>query len=91
MLTPPTIMPGSLAQFFYRVTHRQMEGDPFRHTLMLIATGLEKTDAVLVPWLYAISKRLPSVPRRMVFIQSNGANAKRAHDLAQPAGLHVGF
>jgi CRISPR-associated endonuclease/helicase Cas3 len=70
-----TIMSETLAEFFRRVTgeevlpYQERYGvDPFRSTLLIIPTGLGKTDAVIVPWLHAIASGSPGTPRRLVIV-----------------------
>src|SRR4051812_7699863 len=68
-------MPETLADFFRRVTgndilpYQQRYGeDPFQSTLVIIPTGLGKTQAVIVPWLHAIATARPGTPHRLVFM-----------------------
>jgi CRISPR-associated endonuclease/helicase Cas3 len=94
-------MPESLAQFFCRVTGKdsivpyqeRYGSDPFVSTLLIIPTGLGKTDAVLVPWLYALVHGKHKAPRRFVFIQPRQnlteQTFERARKLVAAAGLNV--
>src|SRR5690349_7024198 len=94
-------MPESLAQFFCRVTGKdsivpyqeRYGSDPFVSTLMIIPTGLGKTDAVLVPWLYALACGKQKLPRRFVFMQPRQnlteQTVERARELVKAAGLQI--
>ena len=83
-------MPESYPAFFSRVTNNQplpyqerYGSDPFSRTLLIIPTGLGKTDAVLLPWLYARAtdraapKRLILVLPRQNLTAQTGANARQ--------------
>ena len=94
-------MPESLAQFFCRVTgkdsivpyQKRYGSDPFVSTLMIIPTGLGKTDAILVPWLYALACGEQKPPRRLVFMQPRQnlteQTVERARKLVEAAGLKI--
>jgi CRISPR-associated endonuclease/helicase Cas3 len=88
----------SFPQFFGRVTGREIlpyqlryGADPFSNTLLIIPTGLGKTHAVLVPWLYAVANRVPGTPRRLVYILPRRAlttqTAAEARKLKEKAGI----
>jgi CRISPR-associated endonuclease/helicase Cas3 len=63
-------------EFFCRITARESilpyqeryAANPFSPTLMIIPTGLGKTDTVLVPWLYRQRYGHPGTPTRLVFV-----------------------
>lgn len=62
-------------EFFSDLTERQpfpyqlnYARDPFSHTLLTVPTGLGKTDAVLLPWLYAQSKADAAAPTRLIIV-----------------------
>ncbi len=68
-------MSETLSSFFRRVTGKdalpyqeRYGSDPFRPTLLIIPTGLGKTDAVAVPWLHGVACGDPGVPKRLVMI-----------------------
>src|SRR5215469_12066572 len=65
-------MSESYPEIFLRVTgnvilpYQEFYGrDPFSSALLIIPTGLGKTDAVLVPWLYARATGDPATPTRL--------------------------
>lgn len=65
----------TLAEFFLRVTGKEIlpyqeryGNDPFLHTLLTVATGLGKTDAVLIPWIFAQYSGHPQVPTRLIIV-----------------------
>jgi CRISPR-associated endonuclease/helicase Cas3 len=70
-------MPESLPQFFLRVTGKEAGilpyqlrygSNPFFSTLLTIPTGLGKTDAVIVPWLYAQYSGDKAAPTRLIIV-----------------------
>jgi CRISPR-associated endonuclease/helicase Cas3 len=65
----------SYSEFFRNVTEKdalpyqkRYGRNPFVSTLLVVPTGLGKTDAVLVPWLYARSCGDAAVPTRLVLV-----------------------
>ena len=88
----------SYSQFFLEVTknaalpYQERYGQrPFQPTLLVIPTGLGKTDAVLVPWLYARATGDGEAPTRLIFVlprrNLTEQTAKRAAELVAPAKL----
>jgi CRISPR-associated endonuclease/helicase Cas3 len=68
-------MSETLAGFFRRVTGKEIlpyqeryGADPFTSALLVIPTGLGKTDAVTMPWLHGIAARDPRTPRRLLIV-----------------------
>lgn len=62
-------MSETLAEFFRRVTGNEIlpyqerfGADPFTSALLIIPTGLGKTDTVTVPWLHAVATHDPRPP-----------------------------
>jgi CRISPR-associated endonuclease/helicase Cas3 len=91
-------MPESYPEFFFRVTenpllpYQQRYGcNPFSLTLLIIPTGLGKTDAVLMPWLYARATHDPSAPTRLILVlprqNLTAQTAKNARKRVETAGL----
>ncbi len=95
-------MEESYDQFFERLTHNRIlpyqyeyARDPFSHVLLTVPTGLGKTDAVLVPWLYAQATGKLGAPARLILVlprqnltAQTAANARtRVKDAG--LGLHV--
>jgi CRISPR-associated endonuclease/helicase Cas3 len=67
-------MPENYSEFFKQVTSHQplpyqerLAEDPFTSKLLIVPTGLGKTDAVLVPWIYAQCYQLPA-PTRLAMV-----------------------
>ena len=65
-------MSKSYPKFFAEVTKKAIlpyqdryGQDPFAPTLLVIPTGLGKTDAVLLPWLYARATGEAAAPTRL--------------------------
>lgn len=68
-------MAESYPDFFFRVTGRRplpyqerYGANPFSHTLLIAPTGLGKTDATLMPYLYARAIGDSSAPRRLIIV-----------------------
>ena len=68
-------MPVSYPEFFRQVTEREIlpyqeryGANPFSSTLLVVPTGLGKTDAVLLPWLFAQAGNDPAVPTRLIIV-----------------------
>lgn len=62
-------------EFFRRITGNRLlpyqerySRNPFSPTLLTIPTGLGKTDAVLMPWLYARSTNDAAAPARLIVV-----------------------
>jgi CRISPR-associated endonuclease/helicase Cas3 len=95
-------MPEVYPEFFLRVTgnpvlpyQEEYGKNPFAHTLMIVPTGLGKTDSVLVPWLFAKAQNLPS-PMRLILVEPRqnltsqlAANARRRCDEAQLPHIRI--
>jgi CRISPR-associated endonuclease/helicase Cas3 len=91
-------MDQSYLEFFFNVTKHQLLPyqerygcNPFAPTLLVVPTGLGKTEAVLLPWLYAQAIHDPSAPTRLmlVFPRQNltRQTARRARDYVAAANL----
>ena len=94
-------MSETYSDFFCRVTgnpplpyQERYAADPFSPTLMIVPTGLGKTDAVLMPWLYAraTGARAPTrlivvLPRQNLTAQTAGNARERVH--AAKIGIRV--
>jgi CRISPR-associated endonuclease/helicase Cas3 len=93
-------MSESLSQFFARVTgnksgilpyQERYGSNPFVSTLLIIPTGLGKTDAVLVPWLFAHAYDVNPVPARLILVlprqNLTGQVARIARKRVEAAGL----
>ena len=90
-------MAEAYAQFFRRITNNEIlpyqqryGSDPFSPTLLVVPTGLGKSDAVLVPWLYAkaCGETAPTrlilvLPRQNLTVQT----AENARKRCKAAGL----
>jgi CRISPR-associated endonuclease/helicase Cas3 len=68
-------MPESYPEFFRAVTgndilpyQEQYGANPFSSTLVVVPTGLGKTDTVLLPWLYAVRQADAAVPKRLIVV-----------------------
>jgi CRISPR-associated endonuclease/helicase Cas3 len=68
-------MPESYPEFFRKVTGKEIlpyqeryGRNPFSSTLLIVPTGLGKTDSVLLPWLYAQACNDSAVPTRLVIV-----------------------
>ncbi len=68
-------MHGAYRDFFRKVTgedalpyQERYGSDPFLSTLLVIPTGLGKTDAVILPWLYAQACGDPRAPTRLIIV-----------------------
>ncbi len=64
----------NLSEFFFTLTTNKplpyqirYGADPFTHTLLIVPTGLGKTDTVLVPWLHSIASNDRNAPKRLIF------------------------
>ncbi len=86
------------AEFFRRVTgnkilpYQQRYGqNPFSSTLLVVPTGLGKTDAVLVPWLFAQVCGEDPAPTRLIIVLPRQnltvQTAKNARERVRAAGL----
>jgi CRISPR-associated endonuclease/helicase Cas3 len=86
------------AEFFGTVTgnrilpYQQRYGEhPFSPTLLVVPTGLGKTDAVLVPWLFARVCGDDSAPTRLIIVLPRHnltvQTARCARDRVRAAGL----
>jgi CRISPR-associated endonuclease/helicase Cas3 len=91
-------MPESYSEFFSRVTgnkplpyQERLAAKPLSATLLIVPTGLGKTEAVFVPWLFARSQGDPEAPTRLAFVlprrNLTGQTARRIRDLVKAAGL----
>jgi CRISPR-associated endonuclease/helicase Cas3 len=85
-----TIMPESIAVFFHSITgyeilpYQQRYADnPFTSTQINIPTGLGKTLAVIVPWLYAVRHRQTDTPTRLVIILPRQNLTEQTRDIAR--------
>jgi len=83
-------MPETLDHFFRRITGKeplpyQMRygATPFLSTLLIIPTGLGKTDAVLTPWLHAVSTQAPGTPRRFAYVLPRRNLTEQTADIAR--------
>lgn len=90
----------SYAEFFNRITgHRPLPyqlrygGSPFSSTLLIVPTGLGKTEAVLMPWVYARATGDASAPTRLIFVlprqNLTAQTARIARERVQEAGLNL--
>src|SRR5271168_2723516 len=68
-------MPESYPEFFRKVTEKEIlpyqeryGRNPFSPTLLIVPTGLGKTDSVLLPWIYAQASNDPAVPTRLIVV-----------------------
>jgi len=71
----PGDMHESYEDFFYRVTAKRAfpyqlryAANPFSPLLLTVPTGLGKTDAVLIPWLHALSLDNSNAPTRLIVV-----------------------
>jgi CRISPR-associated endonuclease/helicase Cas3 len=91
-------MTESYPDFFFRVTNKQLlpyqeryGRNPFSPTLLVIPTGLGKTDAVLMPWLHARATRDCSAPTRLILVlprqNLTAQTARNARERVETAGL----
>src|SRR5580704_2641445 len=91
-------MQESYPEFFRNVTgkgilpYQERYGrNPLSSTLLVVPTGLGKTDAVLLPWLYAQARNDPSVPTRLIIVLPRQnltvQTAKNARTRVSAAGL----
>jgi CRISPR-associated endonuclease/helicase Cas3 len=91
-------MPESYREFFSKVTEKEIlpyqeryGRNPFASTLLVVPTGLGKTDSVLVPWLYAQACDDPAVPTRLIIVLPRQnltlQTAKNARMRVSAAGL----
>lgn len=69
-------MPESSREFFLKITgnkilpYQERYGhNPFTTCLLVVPTGLGKTDTVISPWLYAIATADRRAPKRLVIVQ----------------------
>jgi CRISPR-associated endonuclease/helicase Cas3 len=87
----------SYAQFFRRITDNEIlpyqqrySSDPFSPTLLVVPTGLGKSDAVLLPWLYAKACG-DTAPTRLIIVlprqNLTAQTAKNARKRCKAAGL----
>jgi CRISPR-associated endonuclease/helicase Cas3 len=95
-------MAETYSEFFCRVTKRetilpyqQRYGEnPFSHTLLVIPTGLGKTDTVLLPWLFAHRQGNKQAPTRMIFVlprqNLTSQTARIARERVTASGFAVG-
>jgi CRISPR-associated endonuclease/helicase Cas3 len=92
-------MSESYPDFFLRVTGRtpipyqeRYGAEPFIDTLLTIPTGLGKTEAVLLPWLYARADVNFSAPTRLILVHPRqnltAQTAKRAREYVHRAGIN---
>lgn len=66
----------ALPEFFQKVTDKpeifpyqaHYGAQPFTPTLMIVPTGLGKTDAVIVPWLHRYFTKQAGTPKRLVLV-----------------------
>ncbi len=89
-------MAESYQDFFRNITGYEVlpyqlryAGNPFSPTLIIVPTGLGKTDTVLVPWLYARACRVETCPTRLILVlprqnltRQTAANARSRRDAA---------
>jgi len=91
-------MSKSYPDFFLRVTktpilpYQDRYGqDAFAPALLIIPTGLGKTDAVVMPWLYGRSVGDPAAPTRLVFVlprrNLTEQTAEKARERVKSAGM----
>jgi CRISPR-associated endonuclease/helicase Cas3 len=91
-------MPESYREFFSKVTGKEIlpyqeryGRNPFASTLLVVPTGLGKTDSVLLPWLYAQASNDPAVPTRLIIVLPRQnltlQTAKNARMRVSAAGL----
>jgi CRISPR-associated endonuclease/helicase Cas3 len=87
----------SYAQFFRRITDNEIlpfqqryGSDPFSPTLLVVPTGLGKSDAVLAPWLYAKACG-ETAPTRLIIVlprqNLTAQTAENARKRCKAAGL----
>ena len=92
-------MSESYPAFFCRVTNNHLlpyqeryGQDPFSPTLLIVPTGLGKTDAVLLPWLYAHATGR-AAPTRLILVlprqNLTSQTAANARNRVQAAGLKI--
>lgn len=90
-------MEESYGQFFRRITGNEIlpyqwryGNDPFSPTLLVVPTGLGKTDAVLAPWLYAKAYG-KTAPTRLIIVlprqNLTAQTAENARKRSKAAGL----
>src|SRR5581483_1671941 len=90
-------MTDSYADFFEKVTNNaplpyqeRYANNPFSPTLLIIPTGLGKTDTVLMPWLYA-HRNGAKAPTRLIIVlprqNLTAQTAKIARDRLGKVGL----
>src|ERR1035441_5454168 len=88
----------SYTEFFREVTGREIlpyqeryGRNPFSPTLLVVPTGLGKTDAVLLPWLYAQRFEVNATPRRLILVlprqNLTAQTAKNARERRSAADL----
>lgn len=88
----------SYPDFFRKVTGRESlpyqeryGRDPFSSALLIIPTGLGKTDAVLLPWLYALACNDSAAPTRLIIVlprqNLTAQTAKNARSRVADAGM----
>jgi CRISPR-associated endonuclease/helicase Cas3 len=93
-------MSESYPEFFYRVTKNRLLPyqeryalDPFSRTLLIVPTGLGKSDAVLMPWLYAQAYGDRSAPTRLILVlprqNLTTQTAANARTRVETAGLDI--
>ncbi len=91
-------MPEMYPEFFRRVTGKEIlpyqarYGEkPFASALVIVPTGLGKTDAVLMPWLYAQAYGDTAAPRRLILVlprqNLTAQTARNAEKRVAAAGL----
>ena len=91
-------MPTPYPDFFRQVTGREIlpyqrryGGDPFSSVLLTVPTGLGKTDAVLLPWLYAQVFDPGAAPTRLILVlprrNLTSQTAENARKRVKEAGL----
>jgi CRISPR-associated endonuclease/helicase Cas3 len=92
-------MPESYSDFFHRITsnrpfpyQERFALNPFSPTLLIVPTGLGKTDAVVVPWLYARHSGL-AAPTRLALVlprqNLTAQTARRVRTHLEKAGLQA--
>jgi CRISPR-associated endonuclease/helicase Cas3 len=91
-------MTESYAEFFRRVTNNpplpyqlRYSCNPFSHSLLVVPTGLGKTEAVILPWLYARTVHDDRAPARLILVlprqNLTAQTAARARRYVETAGL----
>ena len=91
-------MAESYAQFFRRITgdheilpyQERYGNDPVSPTLLVVPTGLGKSDAVLAPWLYAKASGATAPTRLLIVLPRQNLTAqtaKNARERCKAAGL----